>query len=95
MFFEVKCVKKLLSIALFSFMSTLCNADDLNEQPCIKETKGLMTITTPWDEMLKNMKDLPSECFDGYFAEGISDTFVKKLAKEWESFFTSYLKFEI
>ena len=87
-------MKKLLSIALFSFMSTLCNAGDLNEQPCINETKGMMIIATPWDEILKSMKDLPSECFDGYFAEGISDTFVKKLAKEWKSFFAGYSKFE-
>lgn len=30
--------------------------------------------------------ELPDECFDGYFAEGISDTLVRKMGRDWSGF---------
>ena len=53
---------------------------------CEAETSVLMTTQSAWAELASAANALPERCFDGYFAEGISDTLVRKLATDWEGF---------
>jgi hypothetical protein len=73
-----------LIIAL-AFASS-ANAQDAKKSPCEGETAPLMTLRTSWDEMHRAALALRPSCFDGYFAEGISDTVVRKVAKDWPGF---------
>jgi hypothetical protein len=45
-----------------------------------------MTQKSSWDEMRRAAAVLPPRCFDGYFAEGISDAVVRKMGKDWPGF---------
>jgi hypothetical protein len=56
------------------------------EHPCEAETAPLMTMTSSWESMVGAADALPKECFDGYFAEGISDTIVRKMRADWPGF---------
>lgn len=74
----------LLIIAL-AFVSS-ASAQVANKSPCESETAPLMTFKTSWDEMHRAALALRPSCFDGYFAEGISDIVVRKMAKDWPGF---------
>ena len=54
--------------------------------PCEAETAKLMDIKSTWGEIYKAAIALPPACFDGYFAEGISDTLVRKMGQDWSGF---------
>ncbi len=54
--------------------------------PCESETASLMTLETAWPDLYLAASALPSKCFDGYFAEGISDTLVRKMGRDWPGF---------
>lgn len=56
------------------------------DRPCEAETAKLMNMTSTWGEIYKAALVLPPACFDGYFAEGISDTMVRKMRNEWHGF---------
>jgi hypothetical protein len=45
-----------------------------------------MDIKSTWGEIYKAAIALPATCFDGYFAEGISDTLVRKMGHDWSGF---------
>src|ERR1700736_146153 len=60
-----------------------CRAAD---KPCEHETKPLMSIKTSWPDLFRAAGSLPRSCFSGYFAEGISDTVVRKMAQDWAGF---------
>jgi hypothetical protein len=53
------------------------------EQPCINETKPLMTTKTSWADISRAAATVPSDCFAGFFGEGISDTIVRKSVADW------------
>ena len=53
---------------------------------CEAETKALMTLKSSWPQIYDAGVVLPSRCFDGYFAEGISDTIVRKMGQDWAGF---------
>ena len=53
---------------------------------CEAETKALMTLKCSWPQLYDAAIALPSRCFDGYFAEGISDTIVRKMGQDWAGF---------
>lgn len=55
-------------------------------RPCEAETAQLMNLESSWSEIYKAAIALPPACFDGYFAEGISETLVRKIAKDWQGF---------
>jgi len=55
-------------------------------EPCEAETKALMTLKSSWPQIYDAAAVLPSRCFDGYFAEGISDTIVRKMGQDWAGF---------
>ncbi len=93
-FIVIIMAKIFIYIAAFILISCICFAGDWEDQPCVKETKALMEIKTSWDEIFNSLKELPFGCFDGYFAEGISDTIARKIGKEWKAFFTSYSSFK-
>jgi len=79
-------------LLILSFASSVSAVED--NQPCVEETRALMNVSSSWEAILKSMQDLPVSCFDGYFAEGISDTFVRKLGAEWDSFHLIYPQFK-
>jgi hypothetical protein len=54
--------------------------------PCNPETSPLMTLKSSWHMLYNASIELPDECFDGYFAEGISDTLVRKMGLDWPGF---------
>jgi hypothetical protein len=45
-----------------------------------------MTMATSWPAMFRAAASLPAGCNDGYFAEGISDTVVRKMGRDWSGF---------
>lgn len=45
-----------------------------------------MTQKSSWAELYEAGVALPNRCFDGYFAEGISDTLVRKMGQDWAGF---------
>ena len=45
-----------------------------------------MTIKSSWPTLYLAAVALPNRCFDGYFAEGISDTIVRKMGLDWPGF---------
>lgn len=45
-----------------------------------------MTMKSSWPELYRAAVALPTRCFDGYFAEGISDTIVRKMGQNWVGF---------
>lgn len=61
-------------------------AEQSGDHPCEKETAALMEIKSPWSEMYRAAQIMPDRCFDGYFAEGISDTLVRKIGQDWPGF---------
>ncbi len=56
------------------------------EEPCEKQTGPLMTSKSSWNAIYRTAVALPSECFDGYFGEGISDVIVRKMGHDWPGF---------
>jgi hypothetical protein len=48
----------------------------------------LMDIKSTWGDIYGAAIALPPACFDGYFAEGISDTIVRKMGQDWSGFLT-------
>lgn len=61
-------------------------------RPCETETAQLMNLESSWSNVYKAAIALPSICFDGYFAEGISDTLVRKMGRDWQGFQTILTK---
>jgi hypothetical protein len=57
-----------------------------NTRPCEAETAPLMTLKSSWSEMHLAALSLPSRCFDGYFAEGISEMVTRKMRTDWPGF---------
>ena len=53
---------------------------------CEAETKALLTLKSSWPQLYDAAIALPNRCFDGYFAEGISDTIVRKMGQDWPGF---------
>jgi hypothetical protein len=45
-----------------------------------------MAIAGSWAELSRAVAVFPGECFDGYWAEGISDTLVRKMGQDWRGF---------
>ena len=45
-----------------------------------------MTMKSSWPALYLAAAALPNRCFDGYFAEGISDTIVRKMGQDWAGF---------
>jgi hypothetical protein len=45
-----------------------------------------MTVKSSWVELYAAAAALPHGCFDGYFAEGISDTVVRRMGQDWPGF---------
>jgi hypothetical protein len=60
--------------------------------PCEHETEPLMKLETSWQALYRAASSMPDKCFDGYFAEGISDTLVRKMGREWSGFTTLLIK---
>ena len=67
-------------------------AADTEAHPCEAETAQLMNLESSWSEIYKAAIALPPACFDGYFAEGISDALVLKMGKDWQGFQTILTK---
>ena len=61
-------------------------------RPCEVETAQLMNLESSWSDVYKAAIALPPICFDGYFAEGISDTLVRKMGQDWLGFQTILIK---
>jgi len=59
---------------------------------CEAETAQLMNLESSWSDFYKAAIALPPICFDGYFAEGISDTLVRKMGQDWQGFQTILTK---
>ena len=55
-------------------------------RPCETQTSVLMTLKSSWPALYRAAVALPNRCFDGYFAEGISDTVVRKMGQDWAGF---------
>ena len=56
------------------------------QRPCEAETAALMTQKSSWEDMHRAARVLPPHCFDGHFAEGISETIVRKMREDWPGF---------
>lgn len=69
------------SAALLCMLALPCPA-----MACEAETKALMTLKSSWPQIHDAAVVLPGRCFDGYFAEGISDTIVRKMGQDWAGF---------
>jgi hypothetical protein len=75
------------SLLLFLMIALLhVLAVNAKNEPCVDETKLLMTIKSSWSDISKAATAIPEDCFDGYFGEGISDTIVRKSTKDWPGF---------
>jgi hypothetical protein len=75
---------RLSAFAVLAAGPALCAAEA--PHPCEAETAKLMNIGSSWEELYSDAMALPDWCFDGYFAEGISDTLVRKMAADWSGF---------
>ena len=64
-------------------LAPICRESPLESRRCVKETKLAMNKRTSWPTILDSLAVLPVGCFDGYFAEGISDTIMHKMNREW------------
>ncbi len=51
-----------------------------------------MTLKSSWKRIYVAAVALPEGCFDGVFAEGISDTLVRKMGREWKGFLSTLAK---
>lgn len=80
----------LASIVIFFIIYRSAIADEAESFPCAKETEILMSDSSSWESLMDSLDKLPNSCFDGYFAEGISNTVAVKLVKDWPGFFASY-----
>lgn len=80
---------RLGAFLVFSLVVNLASADSsvisLGD-PCDKAADPLMTVTSAWPEIYQAAADLPAGCFDGAWAEGISDTIVRKMGDDWSGF---------
>lgn len=74
----------IFSIIFFTSQETL-SAENV-EYLCEAKTTKLMSIKSSWNELYKAALKLPSNCFDGYYAEGISDTLARKMGQDWSGF---------
>jgi hypothetical protein len=78
------------SIALFTVTVMFATSASLGAEnqlhPCEAETAKLMSMNSTWPEIYKAANAMPPACFDGYFAEGISDTIVRKMGQDWPGF---------
>lgn len=80
------------AIVLFLLLSVHMFTANAEDGPCVAEAKPLMTLKTPWTEISKAAVALPADCFDGYFGEGISDTIVRKVIRDWSGFLKELTK---
>lgn len=78
-----------ISVILFSSISY---AGDITVHECEAETEKLMSLNSTWGEIYDSSLELPPKCFDGYFAEGISDTIVRKAGLDWAGFLNILIK---
>ena len=74
----------IFSIILFISQATL-SAENV-EYLCEAKTTKLMSVKSTWKELYRAALKLPPNCFDGYYAEGISDTLVRKMGQDWSGF---------
>lgn len=74
------------TLVLFLILSIHLVSANAEDQPCVAVAKPLMTLKSSWAEISRAAAALPADCFDGYFGEGISDTIVRKGAKDWPGF---------
>jgi len=80
-------MKKILATCLYLLVPTAFAASSATgHYPCEKETAALMEISSSWSTMYSAAQVLPKRCFDGYFAEGISDALVRKMGQDWPGF---------
>ena len=72
---------------LLSFsISGVAHAASDPPHECEAESAPLMDLKSSWPDMYAAAVALPRRCFDGYFAEGISDTLVRKMGSDWSGF---------
>ena len=81
-----------LLVALLCVAHPVFGAEN-SGRPCEAETAQLMNLESSWSEIFKAAIALPPACFDGFFAEGISDTLVRKMGKDWQGFQTLLTKY--
>ena len=81
-----------LLVALLCVAHPVFGAEN-SGRPCEAETAQLMNLESSWSEIFKAAIALPPACFDGFFAEGISDTLVRKIGKDWQGFQTLLTKY--
>ena len=81
-----------LLVALLCVAHPVFGAEN-SGRPCEAETAQLMSLESSWSEIFKAAIALPPACFDGFFAEGISDTLVRKMGKDWQGFQTLLTKY--
>ena len=80
-----------LLVALLCVVHPVYGAEN-SGRPCEAETAQLMNLESSWSDVYKAAIALPPICFDGYFAEGISDTLVRKMGQDWQGFQTILAK---
>jgi hypothetical protein len=73
------------SLSLVAMMAAAA-ADAADTHPCERETAALMDVHSSWAQIYSATHKMPEKCFDGYFAEGISDTLVRKAGQDWPGF---------
>ena len=79
-------MKYYISSIIFFIILQISPSTYGGKYPCTPETSPLMSIESSWPELYIASVELPEECFDGYFAEGISDTLVRKMGIDWPGF---------
>ncbi len=84
--YSIRLFISLVLVNLLSLAQASEHGEVLKFYPCEKETNSLMSISTPWAGMFNAAIELPPNCFDGYFAEGISDAIARKMGKDWNGF---------
>jgi hypothetical protein len=73
----------------FCLWHPLSSANPANAKPavsCEALTKPFISDQPDWEEYNSFATDLPDHCFDGYIAEGISDSLIKKINSDWPGF---------
>lgn len=81
----ISLAKKIFSIVVLFPIITYASGE-IPEYPCEAETAALMTMNSSWEQLFSSGSALPEQCFDGYFAEGISDTLVRNMGTDWQGF---------
>jgi hypothetical protein len=76
----------LIIFSIILFISQETFSAETVEHPCEAKTIKLMNVKSTWKELYRAALKLPSNCFDGYYAEGISDTLVRKMGQDWSGF---------